>query len=160
MLSYSKGRSACQCSYADPPFEAPLSGSRGRGRPRRGWGQGCSTSYPPYPPSHTQTHRQSPLIISPFKLIPVTLLRRRLLHSPPAARSGIRRVFVACSSLTITEITNTNAAIWISAKFVIAERGAGKKDTAPKLNVNWVSDNTRLMKRTIGQTSVRNRTAP
>ena len=27
ILSYSKGRSACQCSYADPPFEAPLSGS-------------------------------------------------------------------------------------------------------------------------------------
>ena len=27
ILSYSKGRSACQRSYADPPFEAPLSGS-------------------------------------------------------------------------------------------------------------------------------------
>ena len=27
ILSYSKGRSACQRSYADPPFEAPLSES-------------------------------------------------------------------------------------------------------------------------------------
>ena len=27
ILSYSEGRSACQRSYADPPFEAPLSGS-------------------------------------------------------------------------------------------------------------------------------------
>ena len=27
ILAYSKGRSACQRSYADPPFEAPLSGS-------------------------------------------------------------------------------------------------------------------------------------
>ena len=27
ILSFSKGRSACQRSYADPPFEAPLSGT-------------------------------------------------------------------------------------------------------------------------------------